>query len=531
MCRTFLCENRELASPFVADGAADRIGKALGRTPMTHGDGKSDGPVVPTKRPNNVATAAAEGVEERGPSKGNTGQQNTPRTQSRNHRVPSALERVREVARRDKKVKFTALLHHVTVDRLRSAFHALRRTATAGVDGVTWKQYAEGLEENLVDLHARLHRGAYRAKPSRRVFIPKSDGCQRPLGIASLEDKIVQRAVVEVLNAIYEVDFLGFSYGFRPGRSQHMALDALASAVRRKKVNWVLDADIRGFFDAIDHGWLRRMLEHRIADRRLLRLIHKWVRAGVIEDGVKTQMDSGSPQGATISPLLANVFLHYVFDLWVAQWRRRHARGDMFVVRYADDTVLGFQYEDDARRFWAELVDRMAKFGLELHPNKTRLMRFGTLASRQCKERGEGKPGTFDFLGFTHICGKTRKGRFKLVRLTSRKRMAARLRAIRAALHRQRHLPVPAQGAWLRRVVVGYFAYHAVPTNGPRLYAFRDEVTKAWKRALQRRSQRHRLRWRRMHHLAERWIPRPRILHPWPDERFAAKTQARSPVR
>ena len=532
MYRTFLCENREVPRLSAADGAADRIGKARGRNPMTHGHGKSDGPVVPAKRSNKAARAVAESVEERGPTKGNTNQQNMSRTQSRNHGVPSALERVREVATRDKEAKFTALLHHVTVDRLRQAFRMLRRSAAAGVDGVTWRQYAEGLEGNLENLHAKLHRGAYRAKPSRRVFIPKSDGRMRPLGIAALEDKLVQRAVTEVLNAIYEADFLGFSYGFRPGRSQHMALDALAAGIRMKKVNWVLDADIRGFFDAIDHEWLRRILEHRIADRRLLRLIQKWLSAGVIDKGVKTRTTTGSPQGATISPLLANVFLHYVFDLWVVQWRRRHAHGEMIVVRYADDIVLGFKHEDDARRFKSELVARMAKFGLELHPDKTRLMRFGTLASNQCRERGEGKPGTFDFLGFTHICGKTRKGRFKLVRLTSRKRMAIRLKAIRVALHRGRHRPVPVQGAWIRRVVGGYFAYHAVPTNGHRLQVFRDEVTKAWIRVLRRRSQRHRMTWSRLHSLAERWIPRPRILHPWPDDRFlSATTRGRSPVR
>jgi group II intron reverse transcriptase/maturase len=530
-CRTFLRENREVPWLLDVDGTAGRIGKTRGRTPMTHDHGKSDGSVVAAKHSNKATGVAAEGVEPRRPTEGNTSQQNTPRTQSRNHGVPSELERVREVARKDKDAKFTALLHHITVDRLRSAFRALRRSAAAGVDGVTWEQYSEGLEDNLRDLHGRLHRGGYRAKPSRRVFIAKPDGTQRPLGIASLEDKVVQRAVVEVLNAIYEVDFLGFSYGFRPGRSQHMALDALATGIRRKKVNWVLDADIRGFFDAIDHGWLRQMLEHRIADRRLLRLIYKWLNAGVIEDGVKTWTTTGSPQGATISPLLANIFLHYVFDLWVAQWRRQHARGEMIVVRYADDTVLGFQYEDDARRFWAELGSRMSKFGLELHPIKTRLLRFGTLASLQCRERGERKPGTFDFLGFTHACGKTRGGRFKLVRLTSRKRMAARVRAIRVALHRGRHRPVPVQGAWLRRVVTGYFAYHAIPTNGHRLQVFRDEVTKAWLHALRRRSQRHRMPWSRMHSLAERWIPRPRILHPWPDERFDARTRGRSPVR
>lgn len=498
---------------------------------MTHGNGKSDASVIPAKRSNKAAKAAAEGVEGRGATKGNTRQQNASRTQGRTHDAPNALQRVRLAARKDKNAKFTALMHHITLERLREAFRSLRPAASPGVDGVMWTDYATDLKANLERLHSRLHSGAYRARPSRRVFIPKSDGSKRPLGIATLEDKLVQRAVVEVLNAIYEEDFLGFSYGFRPGRSQHMALDALAVGIWRKKVNWVLDADIRGFFDAIDHDWMQRMLEHRIGDKRLLRLISKWLKAGVLEDGVRVQSNTGSPQGATISPLLANVFLHYVFDLWVDQWRRKHARGEMIVVRYADDTLLGFQYAGDAQRFWAELSARMAKFGLELHPDKTRLVRFGTLAALQCREKGERKPGTFDFLGFTHICGRARDGRFKLVRLTTRKRMTARLKSIREMLYERRHLPLPAQGAWLRRVLRGYFAYHAVPTNGERLQKFRDLVVETWLRALRRRSQRSRLTWSRMHTIAERWLPRVYIQHPWPSERFDARTRGRSPVR
>ncbi len=414
---------------------------------MMHGRGKSDGPVVPAKSSNKVADATAETMEGRGTAKGNTDEQNASRTQSRKS-APSELDRVRHAASKDRNAKFTALLHHVTVDLFRSSFFALKRSAAAGVDGVTWERYREALEENLHDLHGRLHRGAYRARPSRRVFIAKPDGRQRPLGIASLEDKLVQRAIVTVMNAIYEVDFSGFSYGFRPGRSQHNALDALGVGIKRKKVNWVLDADIRGFFDAIDHGWLRRFLEHRIADRRLLRLILKWLRAGVLHEGVKTTGTVGTPQGATISPLLANVYLHYVFDLWVEQWRRRHARGDVIVVRYADDIVLGFQHESDARRFHAELQGRMAKFGLELHPDKTRLLRFGRFASRDAAERDGGAPPTFQFLGFTHICGESRAGRFVVMRWTIMKRMRASLKELRRLLMKRRHQSIPAQGVW-----------------------------------------------------------------------------------
>lgn len=478
---------------------------------MMDGKGKSDGPVVPAKLSNKAGQPAAETVEGRGSAKGNTDQQNASRTQGRTS-APSALDRVRQAAVMDRKARFTTLFHHLTIDRLRDAFLSLEKKAAAGVDGVTWAQYRAGLEENLRDLHERLHRGAYRAKPSRRVFIPKPDGRQRPLGIAALEDKLVQRAVVQVMNAIYEVDFLGFSYGFRPRRSQHNALDALAVGIQRRKVNWVLDADLRDFFGTIDHGWLVKFVEHRIADRRILRLIQKWLSAGVLENGTWTASEEGTPQGATVSPLLANVYLHYVFDLWIQQWRHRHARGDLIVVRYADDFLVGFQLKSDADRFLGELRERLRKFALELHPEKTRMVRFGRFAAKDRAERGDGKPETFDFLGFTHICGKTRAGEFMLKRRTTAKRMRARLREIRLVLHRRRHRPIPEQGAWLSAVVRGYFAYHAVPTNMDRLDGFRSEIIHTWHRALRRRGQRDRTNWARIGCLANRWIPFARVL-------------------
>jgi group II intron reverse transcriptase/maturase len=525
-----LRENREIPWLPVADGVAGRIGKAGGQKPMMNGQGKSDGPVVPAKPSNNAGRPAAEVVEGRGSAKGNTNLQNAPRTQCRTS-VQNALERVRQTATRDRNAKFTALFHHVTVDRLRDAFLSLEKKAAAGVDGVTWVQYRAGLEENLRDLHERLNRGAYRAKPSRRVFIPKPDGQQRPLGIASLEDKIVQRAVVEVMNAVYEVDFLGFSYGFRPGRSPHHALDALATGLLRRKVNWVFDADLRDFFGTIDHGWLEKFVEHRIADRRILRLIRKWLSAGVLQDGTWTASKEGTPQGATVSPLLANIYLHYVFDLWVQQWRHRHARGEVIVVRYADDFLVGFQSESDATRFLGELRERLRKFALELHPDKTRLLQFGRFAAENRARHGKGKPETFDFLGFTHISGKMRNGDFMLKRRTASKRMRGKLHEIRVELQRRRHRPVPEQGSWIRAVVRGYFAYHAVPSNIDRLAAFRTEVTRSWHRALRRRGQRDQTDWMRMRQLADRWIPRARVLHPWPQKRFDVRTQGRSPVR
>ena len=495
-----------------------------------NGQGTSDRPVVPAKPPNKAGPSAPEAVEGRGLAKGNASQQNTHRTQCRAG-VPSALERVREAARRDRKARFTTLFHDLTIERLRAAFLALQRKAAAGIDGVTWEQYAVNLEGNLLDLHAQLHRGAYRARPSRRVYIPKADGRQRPLGIAALEDKIVQRAVVEVFNAIYETDFLGFSYGFRPGRSQHQALDALSVGIRRCKVNWVLDADIRGYFEAIDHGWMVKFLEHRIADRRMLRLVQKWLSAGVMEDGKRTECDEGTPQGATISPLLSNLYLHYVLDLWVQQWRHRHARGTVTITRFADDFVVGFQHRTDAEQFLRELRERLRKFSLELHPEKTRILEFGRFAAPNREKAGLGKPESFNFLGFTHICAKTGTGKFLIVRRTMRERMRRKLHEVKDELQQRRHQPIPKQGEWLRSVVRGHLAYYAVPTNGQSLDRFRTQVNRHWYRALRRRSQRDRTTWLRMQRLIQRWIPPVSILHPWPDERFDVRTRGRSPVR
>jgi group II intron reverse transcriptase/maturase len=438
---------------------------------------------------------------------------------------------VREAAQRDRKARFTALLHHVDLDRLRAAYRALNPKAAPGVDGVIWAAYGEELEANLQGLHTRLHRGSYRAQPSRRAYIPKADGRQRPLGIASLEDKIVQRAVVEVLNAIYETDFLGFSYGCRPGRSPHDALDALAVGIDRKKVSWVLDADLRNFFTSFDQGWLMRFLGHRIGDRRVLRLIQKWLRAGVIEEGSWSESAMGVPQGASVSPLLANVYLHYAFDLWAHQWRQRHAHGDVVIVRFVDDFVVGFQHRSDAERFLVDLRERFAQFALELHPEKTRLIEFGRFAAQHRVARGLGKPETFNFLGFTHICGKTRAGRFQVQRITMSRRMRAKLHEVKDRLRRSRHLPIPEQGRWLGSVVRGYFGYYAVPGNGRALNSFRFKVGRYWCRALRSRSQRHRLTWERMNRLLARWLPPVRILHPYPSARFAARTRGRSPVR
>jgi group II intron reverse transcriptase/maturase len=469
-------------------------------------------------------------VEGRGLAEGNAASKTRP-GHSAGQGASHALDRVRQAARKDKQARFTALLHHVTQDRLAAAYRALNPYAAVGVDEVTWRAYGQDLEANLQDLHTRVHRGSYRARPTRRVYIPKTDGRLRPLGVAALEDKIVQRAVVEVLNAVYESDFLGFSYGFRQGRGPHDALDALAVGITRKKVNWVLDADIRDFFTSLDQGWLTKFVEHRIADPRVLRLIQKWLNAGVIEDGEWSQTEQGTPQGATVSPLLANVYLHYVFDLWAHQWRQRHARGDVVIVRFADDVVVGFQHERDARRFLAELRARFAKFELELADDKTRLVEFGRYATERRRRRGLGRPETFAFLGFVHLCLTTRDGRFRVGRVTIAKRMRAKLRQLKVDLMRRRHLSIPAQGRWLARVVRGHYAYYAVPGNIEAVVAFRDRVIWLWYRTLRRRSQRSRLTWQRMFRLADRWLPRARIMHPWPDVRFYARTQGRSPVR
>jgi RNA-directed DNA polymerase len=490
--------------------------------------GKSDRSVVPVKPPNK--TVVAEVVEERGLAKGNAAGTTRPGLRA-GQDATSALDRVRRRAATDKEARFTALLHHVSVGRLRVAYWALNPRAATGIDGVTWEAYGRNLEANLQDLHARVHRGGYRPRPSRRAYIPKADGRQRPLGIAALEDKILQRAVVEVLNAIYETDFAGFSYGFRPERSPHHALDALAVGIERKRVNWVLDADIRDFFTSLDHDWLEKFLEHRIADKRMLRLLRKWLKAGVIENGKWSQTVEGAPQGASASPLLANVYLHYVLDLWAKWWRSRYAHGDVILVRFADDFIVGFEYQDDAQRFLTDLRERFAKFGLELHDGKTRLIEFGRHAARRRRARGLGKPETFDFLGFTHLCGKTRDGRFGLRRITISKRMRTKLRELKQQLQRQRHQPVPEQGRWLASVVRGHLAYYAVPGNSKAIRAFHTQATRHWYRSLRRRSQRTRLNWTRMDRLATRWLPPARIMHPWPSMRFNARTQGRSPVR
>jgi RNA-directed DNA polymerase len=490
---------------------------------MTNGGGKSGSAVVAVKPTNKAEQSAAELVEPRAEAKGNAGQQSTLRTQSRGS-VSQALERIRQVAKQGKKAeKLTTLLHHVSSDLLKTAFYELKAGAAPGVDGVTWKDYEADLDDNIEDLHARVHRGAYRALPSRRVYIAKPDGRQRPLAIAALEDKIVQRATVEVLNAIYEEEFLGFSYGYRPGRGTHDALDALVVGISSKKVSWILDADIRSFFDTVNQEWLIRFVEHRIGDPRIVRLIQKWLKVGILENGVVSASDRGTGQGSVISPRLANIYLHYVLDLWAERWRRHEATGDMIIVRYADDIVVGFEREMDARRFFEAMRERFESFSLSLHPEKTRLIEFGRFAAVNRKRRGLGKPETFNFLGFTFICGKSRRGKFLVLRKTRRDRMRVKLKAIKQELRKRMHQPIPVQAKWLGQVVKGYFNFHAVPTNSRALGAFRHRVTLLWRRVLQHRSHKAEMTWERMRKLANDWLPRPRVLHPWPSERFAVR--------
>jgi RNA-directed DNA polymerase len=491
--------------------------------PVMHGAEKSDPLVVPMKLANKAGQPAAESAEGSGGTKRNARLQSTVRTQSRDD-VSQAQARIREAVTRNKKEKLTALLHHISIDALRWAFLNLRKDAAPGIDGLTWADYAANLEGNLADLHERVHRGAYRALPSRRRLIPKPDGRQRPLGIAALEDKIVQAAVVAILTPIYEAEFLGFSYGFRPGRSQHDALDALGYGIKGRYIWWILDADIRSFFDTISHDWLIRFVEHRIGDTRIIRLIQKWLKAGVLEEGQRLDTLEGTPQGAVISPLLANIYLHYVYDLWVHAWRKQRATGDLVVVRYADDTIVGFQHRSDADSFLSDLKERLARFSLTLHPEKTRLLEFGRFAARRRAKRGEGKPETFDFLGFTHICGTKRNGQgFQVRRKTQRKRRMAKLTAVAEELRSRRHQTIREQGQWLGAVLEGYYAYFAVPTNIASLRAMRHHIKVRWRMALQQRSQRQRMGWRRMERLADRYLPQPSILHPWPEQRFLVK--------
>jgi len=489
---------------------------------VMHKSEKSDAVVVAVKPANKAERSAAEPVEPRTATKGNAGQQSTRRAQDRES-VSRALERVRQAARQRKKERFTALLHHIGPAMLRTAFYAMKRDAAPGVDGMTWETYEEDLDRRIEGLHARVKSGAYRALPSRRSYIPKEDGSKRPLAVAALEDKIVQRATAAVLSAIFEEDFLGFSYGFRPGRSQHDALDALIVGISSRKVNFILDADIRSFFTEVSQEWVVRFLEHRVGDKRIIRLVQKWLRAGVLEDGIVTVEETGTSQGSVISPLLANVYLHYVFDLWAERWRRREATGDIIIVRYADDTVIGFECEADARRFQDAMRERLREFSLSLHPDKTRLIEFGRHAAQNREKRGSGKPETFKFLGFVLICGKSRRGDFQIRRKSRRDRMRAKLREIKEGLRQRWHVPIPDTGKWLGQIIAGYFAYHAVPTNSAALGAFRYHVTVLWHRRLCRRSQKARLVWPRMAKLADDFLPKPRILHPWPSVRFAVR--------
>jgi group II intron reverse transcriptase/maturase len=435
--------------------------------------------------------------------------------------VSKGLAGVRAAARKGKKTRFTALLHHVDRQLLRESFYELKRGAAVGVDGLTWKEYEQDLEERIEALWDAVQSGRYRALPTRRVYIPKANGGRRPLGIAALEDKIVQHAVTKVLNAIYEEDFLGFSYGYRPGRNPHMALDAVSVGLERRKVNWVLDADLKAFFDTVEHEWVLKFLQHRIADQRMLRLIRKWLVAGTVEQGVRTQTQVGTPQGAVISPLLANIYLHYVFDLWIHRWRGRDAAGQVVVIRYADDTVIGLESKADAQRLLQALRERLAQFGLSLNEEKTRVVQFGRFAAPQRKAAGLRRPDTFEFLGFTHMCGKTRThGRFVVQRQTSVTRLRSRLKQLKQVLRQRRHQPVSQTGQWLGQVYRGYTNYHGVPGNLHRLAIFRREAIRLWRQSLRRRSQGQAPSWARMRRLADRYIPPPRIVHPHPHQRL-----------
>jgi RNA-directed DNA polymerase len=522
-------ENRETSAMPVPSKGSRTAGEGQGREARANRAEESDSGIVLMNHSNKDGNVTESG-EGRPLIKENTREPNMFPTLSGGG-MSQGLARVRQAAKENKKLKFTALLHHMTVDLLRGCFYRMKKEAAPGVDGVRWREYETGLEDRLLDLHSRVHRGGFRAQPSRRVYIPKADGRQRPLGVAALEDKLVQQAVAVILNQIYEEDFLGFSYGFRPGRSQHQALDALSVALTQKKVNYVLDADIRGFFDHIDHEWMMKFVQHRVADPRILRLIQKWLQAGVMEEGQWRETEEGTPQGSGISPLLANIYLHYVFDLWVQAWRKKYARGDVIVVRYADDSVLGFQYQEEADRFLENFKKRLGDFGLELHPEKTRRIEFGRFAEPNRKKRGEGKPETFDFLGFTHISGKNSRGYFTVKRKTIAKRMRSKLQGIKQQLRERMHDSVVDTGKWLKSVAQGYFNYHAVPGNLGRLGAFREQLSRFWRHNLVRRGQKHGLSWERTHRLLERWIPRPRTQHPWPELRFAVRNQDRSRMR
>lgn len=523
------CGNRETSAVPSGDHLPlGRSDKAEGCTADVHVAEESDDPIVPTKQANNanevMLRIAAESVEGRGSAEGNEEQSWSDWTQSRTHHSWGLLG-VRLAAEKDRELCFTNLMHHLTLELLTAAFFDLNKHAAPGSDDMTWHEYLQNLQLRLQDLHARVHGGRYRAQPSKRQWIPKASGGQRPLGIAALEDKIVQSAMVTLLSQIYTVDFIGFSYGFCPGKGQHDALDAVSVGLQKRKVNWILDADIQGFFDNISHEWLLKALQVRIGDQRVLGLIEKWLTAGVSDEGEWLPTTVGTPQGAVISPLLANMFLHYILDQWVNNWRR-NCRGDVIIVRYADDFVMGFQSYQDAIRCLRELRERFALYGLSLHPEKTRLLEFGRFAADQRQQRGESQPETFAFLGFTHYCGKTRKGWFKVGRLPLAQRMRIKLGELKRDLRRRMHAPVAETGKWLRSVVRGWLNYYAVPGTSHVIDQFVTEVERMWAKILRRRSQRGRRAWpwSRINKLTRHWIPRAHIVHPYPNQRLSVST-------
>ena len=453
----------------------------------------------------------------------NIGETICDRTQCRNIAM-SRLAGVREVAIRERKLTFTALMHQVTPELLVTSFYQLKKQAARGVDGISWSEYEEGLETRVSDLHRRIQSGRYKPQPARRVYIPKGNGELRPLSIQCVEDKVAQQAVSMLLGQIYETDFMGFSYGFRPNRSQHDALDALTFGIVKRKVNWVLDLDIRKFFDTVEHEWLIRMLQHRVKDSRLLKLIVRWIKVGFVDDvGRRHPAHFGVPQGSVISPLLSNIYLHYVFDLWSNKWRADNAQGDIVIIRYADDAVLGFQNKWDANRYQAQLIERLAKFGLSLNTDKTRLIRFGRFASAQRAKYGAGKPESFEFLGFTHYCSRKRNGDFMVGRITSRKRLVTQIKAVQVELRRRLHMPPRQTLAWLVRVLRGHANYYSVPGNIVRVSEFRQQLVKRWYKLLRRRSQRTSVNWSWFGPWVTSNLPKVRVVHPFPEERFYAK--------
>jgi RNA-directed DNA polymerase len=503
---------------------SEATGKVNSHTPVVGSPEESDGVIVPKKSANKRMAIPAESMEVSTPTKRNPEKEAAYRTQKRES-ASNGLDRVRQRAEADKTIRFNNLFSFLKVDLLRESFYELKRKAAPGLDGVTWHEYERTLEGRLPELERELHVGSYRAIPAKRGYITKDDGRQRPLGIQAVEDKVVQQACVTILNAVYEPIFSGFSYGSRPGRSQHDALDALHEGIVRRKINWILDCDIEGFFDNLSHVHLLSFLEERVADKRMLRLIRKWLRVGWVEDGRRHAGTIGTPQGSVISPLLANVFLNTVMDKWASKWRRAEAKGDVIIVRYVDDAVFGFQYESEGRAFLEALREQVEAYGLKLHPTKTRLVEFGRFAESNRRERGQGKPETFDYLGFTHVCGKTRKGGFRIKRITIRKRLRRKLKEIKEELIKRMHRPLEETGKWLASVIRGFTNYHAVPGNMKAPREFYTQIGRLWHWAIRRRSQNAKSRWtwERFYKLQQQWMPRPRLVHPYPGIRFDAK--------